>query len=79
MSMCIPLPPTPSPNTHTEPAQRLTIAQTPGLRFSLGTTKAPPERENARQDEEWVSSGSGLLYSKGLNRWGPSAGFRLIY
>lgn len=51
----------------------------PGLRFSPDTTKAPARERNARQDEEWVSSGSGLLSSKCLNRWGPSAGFCLIY
>lgn len=64
----------PPPNTHTGPAQRLTIPQAPGL------DKRPlQEKGNARQDEEWVSSGAGLLSSKRLNQWRPSVGFRLIY
>lgn len=37
------------------------------------------EKGIARQDEEWLSSGSAQLSPKCLSQWGPSAGFRLIY
>lgn len=64
MSVC-PLPSTPPPK-HIEPALKLTTAQASGL-----NKRHLREKGNARQDEEWVSSGPGQLSSACLNHGAP--------
>lgn len=56
----------PLPPKHTEPALKLTIAQASGL-----NNRHLHEKGNARQDEEWVSSGPGQLSSACLNHGSP--------